>query len=96
METNGSYSNLCSIQQQQDNIICDNQTAKLVKIGILIVSTQLLSPILGYLVDTVGPKISAYIQAFLCLLGLGIATIATSTLVNWLLYVGFGRYHFVT
>ena len=92
METNGSYSNQCTIQEQQDGIICDTQTAKLVKIGILIVSTQLLSPILGYLVDSVGPKAAAYIQAFLCLLGLGIAILATTTLVNWLLYVGFGAY----
>ena len=92
METNGSYSNECTKQEQFDNIICNDQTAKLLKIGILIVSTQLTAPIFGYIVDQVGPKVSAYMQATFCCVGLGIAIIATSTLTNWLLYIGFGKF----
>ena len=96
MEKNGSYNNQCStiVEQQEDGsnslVVCNDQTAKLLKVGILIVSTQLLAPFLGYMVDQVGPKLSAYIQASLCLVGLATAIISTSTLMNWLLYVAFG------
>ena len=90
MEHNGSYSKECTIEERQNDIICDDQTAKLVKIGILITVTQLASPVLGWIVDQVGAKRSAYIQAFCCFVGLGIAIIGTSTMTDVLLYVGFG------
>lgn len=57
--------------------------------ALLIPSMQLLSPFLGRFVDAFGPKITAYCQESLGVLGISILIVAVKTLADPLLYVGF-------
>jgi hypothetical protein len=103
LEENGSYSGECQTAEAETltneldddgKITCPGQIAKLVKIGLLIPTAQILSPLLGLFVDKFGPKRTAQAQAIVLLAGLGLVLLAVfNPLVQGmgpLLYVGYG------
>lgn len=82
---------MCTTEEQLDGTVCTSQTSRLLKIGILIVAMQLTAPVLGFTIDKIGAKWSAYLQALCFFIGILFSITATATLTSWLLYVGFGR-----
>ena len=59
------------------------------RLGLLIPSMSLLSPVIGIVVDKYGPKITAYLQGVCCIVGLLIIIAGSATRKDPLLFVGF-------
>jgi MFS family permease len=89
METNGSFSNECTQEEQENDEICSEQTSKLIKVGLVIPCVQVASPLLGWLVDRFGTKKAAYAQACLGIVGLTLIILASAMLWDALLFVGY-------
>ena len=89
LEDNGSFSSKCTEEEQAEEIVCDQQRAMFMRLGLLIPSMQLFSPVIGIVVDKCGPKITAYLQGVCCIAGLLIIITGSSTQKDPLLFVGF-------
>ena len=89
LETNRNYGDKCTEDENEQGVVCSEQTSSLLTVGLVMVTTQLLSPVLGYLLDRVGPKRFSFAMACLGMIGMAIGCIAIGLLVDLLLFVTF-------
>ena len=96
LEENGSFSSHCSTaaipNKTTPAAACADQTALLVKNGLIIPVAQIVSPLLGLFVDKFGPKKAAIAQATCLMIGLALILLAVSNNTantDPLLFVGF-------
>lgn len=62
LEDNGSFASKCTVEEQQREEICPAQSAALVRVHFSATITQIVSPLLGGLVDRYGPTSFSYLM----------------------------------
>eukprot|EP00977_Amphora_coffeiformis_P001696 scaffold336_cov196-Amphora_coffeaeformis.AAC.1 len=92
LEENGNYASECTAEERQVGLICEDQTARLLTIGLVIGATKLVTPLLGYLMDRGGPQTSAWTMAACGSTGMVLVALAMGNEARKLdafLYAGF-------
>jgi hypothetical protein len=83
LEENGNFSDKCPTDE-----ICPAQTSSLLNVQLIAQTTQIVSPLLGQMVDHYGAPMCAYLMTGTTLTGLTLLVIAAGCNIDNLLYAG--------
>jgi len=89
LEEDGVYASQCTIEEQENGIICDDQTIALVNIPFIAGLCSIFSPYLGKIGDHYGSSVLMHVAGILGCLGVGMTIISSATGIDQLFYVAF-------
>jgi len=92
LENNGNYNSECALEDllTLEDDVCEAQTGKLIRIAIIMNLTQMTSPILGYMVDSIGAQNFALLQTVGIMVGMVVVAFGIEVgSADFLLYLGF-------
>lgn len=90
LEENGSFASKCTVQEQERGEICPSQSAALVRIHFVATISQIVSPLLGEVVDRYGPTFLSYLMGICACTGVSLLIAAAqSPDTEWLVFASF-------
>lgn len=95
LEENGSFQSKCTDDEQAQKKVCPAQTSALLNVQFYAQVTQIMSPLLGEIIDRYGPAVLSYLMAACSWSGLALLIVAAEQ-VDGLLYPAFILISFAT